>query len=66
MDAGETASVWIEEVMRLVAGGGSPERDVAGVESGLRAHFGKRKNAAKCVEFIGKSDHGHTSRSRMS
>lgn len=54
-DAGEAAAVWIGEVMRLVAGGGSVERDVAGVESGLRAHFGKRQNAAKCVEFIAKS-----------
>ena len=54
-DAGEEASVWIGEVMRLVAGGGSIERDVAGVESGLRAHFGKRQNAAKSVEFIAKS-----------
>ena len=54
-DAGEAASVWIGQTMRLVAGGSSVERDVAGVESGLRAHFGKRPNAGKCVEFIAQS-----------
>ena len=31
------------------------ERDVAGVESGLQAHFGKRPNAGKSVEFIAQS-----------
>ena len=54
-DAGEAASVWIGQTMRLVASGSSVERDVAGVESGLRAHFGKRPNAGKCVEFIAQS-----------
>ena len=58
-DAGEAASVWIGEVMRLVAGassadkyGGSFEREIAGVESGLPAHFVKRQNVPKSVDFI--------------
>ena len=45
--------------MRLVAGassadkyGGSFEREIAGVESGLRAHFAKRQNVPKSVDFI--------------
>lgn len=54
-DAGEAASVWIGQTMRLVASGSSVERDVAGIESGLRAYFGKRPNAGKCVEFIAQS-----------
>ena len=54
-DAGEAASVWIGEVMRLVAGGTSAVGNFAGVESGLRAHFGKRQGAAKAVYFIVKS-----------
>ena len=41
--------------MRLVASGSSVERDVAGIESGLRAYFGKRPNAGKCMEFIAQS-----------
>ena len=51
LDVGDAASVWIGEVMRLVAGGTSAE----GVESGLRAHFGKRQGATKVVDFIVKS-----------
>tara|TARA_B110000977_G_scaffold98964_1_gene130048 strand:+ start:190 stop:450 length:261 start_codon:yes stop_codon:yes gene_type:complete len=48
-DAGEAATVWINEVMLMLKDGVEPTDMEQGIESGLRAYFGQQSVKKKAV-----------------